>query len=133
MATSPIRLNPSLIEAAERAALVQKRSTPKQIEYWADLGRAVEHVIDMADVFAVMQGLKKLRIEKVDSVNVDPDDLFEDLDVQRESGSLTGAVTSSPVYFEASRDCPGLLDRVDSATGRRQSGRFYNGRFEAMP
>jgi hypothetical protein len=28
----------------------QKRSIPKQIEFWADLGRAVERVIDMSDV-----------------------------------------------------------------------------------
>lgn len=132
MATSPIRLNPSLIEAAERAALVQKRSTPKQIEYWADLGRAVEHVIDLVDVFAVMQGLKKLRIEKADSVIVDSDELFQDLGAQRENGSLSEAVTSSRVYFEASRERPGLLDRVESATGRRQAGSFRNGRFEAV-
>ena len=44
MATSPVRLNPNLITAAEREGMVQKRSTPKQIEYWADLGRAVERV-----------------------------------------------------------------------------------------
>ena len=80
MATSPIRLNPSLIAAAEREGMVQKRSTPKQIEFWADLGRAVEHVIDFSDVLAVRQGLKRLKLENVESVAVDPEDVFADLE-----------------------------------------------------
>ena len=79
MSTSPIRLNPSLISAAEREGLMQKRSTPKQIEFWADLGRAVERVIDLSDVFAVLQGLKRLKLENVESVSVEADDVFDDL------------------------------------------------------
>jgi hypothetical protein len=132
MTTSPIRLNPSLIEAAEKEALLQKRSTPKQIEFWADLGRAVERVIDLSDVFAVVQGLKKLKIEAVASVGVEPEDLFNDLDARRTNGTLASEVSSAAIYFEASRQRPGLLDRVDTATGKRLTGRFRNGRFEAI-
>lgn len=131
MATSPIRLNPSLIAAAEREGMVQKRSTPKQIEFWADLGRAVEHVIDFSDVFAVRQGLKRLKLENVESVTVDPDDVFEDLEKRSREGSLSNDVTASAVYFEASKGHPGLLDRVDLATGARQTGQFRNGTFES--
>ena len=128
MATSPIRLNPSLIKAAEREGMVQKRSTPKQIEFWADLGRAVERVIDLSDVFAILQGLKRLKLENVESVSVDPDDVFDDL---QSRSRLTEEVTAASVYFEASAQHPGLIDRVDSATGKRQSGRFLNGKFES--
>ena len=37
---SPLRLNAALIEAAEREGAVQKRSVPRQIEFWAELGKA---------------------------------------------------------------------------------------------
>jgi hypothetical protein len=109
--------------------MMQKRSTPKQIEYWADLGRAVERVIDLSDVFAVMQGLKKLKIESVESVVVESEELFGDLDEQRRSGNLADSVTTASVYYEASRERPGLLDQVDTATGKRKSGHFNQGRF----
>ena len=128
MATSPIRLNPTLIKAAEREGMVQKRSTPKQIEFWADLGRAVERVIDLSDVFAILQGLKRLKLENVESVTVDPDDVFDDL---HSRSRLTEEVTAAAVYFEASAQHPGLIDRVDSVTGERQSGQFLNGKFES--
>lgn len=132
MATSPIRLNPILIAAAEREGLLQKRSTPKQIEYWADLGRAVERVIDLSDVFAVLQGLKRLKLEDIESVTVDPDDVFNDLQKRNEAGSLSNDVTASAVYFEASKGNPGMLDRVDMVTGARQTGQFRDGKFESL-
>jgi hypothetical protein len=131
MSTSPIRLNPSLISAAEREGLMQKRSTPKQIEFWADLGRAVERVIDLSDVFAVLQGLKRLKLENVESVSVEADDVFDDLQKRAREGRLSDEVSASAVYFEASKRHPGLLDRVDSASGVRQTGQFRNGKFES--
>jgi hypothetical protein len=112
--------------------MVQKRSTPKQIEYWADLGRAVERIIDLSDVFAVIQGLKRLKLENVESAAVDPDELFIDLQKRIEQGLLSNVVTSAAVYFEASRSRPGLLDRVDTATGSRQTGQFKNGEFHPL-
>ncbi len=130
MATSPIRLNPLLIKAAEREGMVQKRSTPKQIEYWADLGRAVERVIDLSDVFAILQGLKRLKLENVESVSVDSDEVFDHLHHRTATAPLSEEVTAAAIYFEASAGHPGLIDRVDSATGERRSGQFRNGKFE---
>lgn len=132
MATSPIRLNPSLIAAAEREGRMQKRTVPKQIEFWADLGRAVEGVVDLSDLFAVRQGLKRLKLESIDSEPVDAAALFDDLRRQMDSGQLSDAVTGAAVYFEASSTHPGMLDRVDAATGNRQTGQFQNGTFESL-
>jgi hypothetical protein len=56
--SNPLRLNPELIAAAERASLLQKRSIPKQIEFWASIGKAVENVIDYSDIFAILQGVE---------------------------------------------------------------------------
>jgi len=128
--TSPIRLDPALIAAAKREGSINKRSAPKQIEFWAELGKAVELVMDRNDVFAVIQGLKKIKVESVKSVAADPTDVFNSLEESRKSGELAKKVTSSAVYFEASQRKPGLLDRVHSATGKRQTGRFYNGEFK---
>jgi hypothetical protein len=130
---SPMRLNPELIAAAEREAVLQRRSTPKQIEFWALLGQAVQSVVDYSDIIAVTQGLKKINIEQVESKTVAADDVFADLEKTREKGNLSAKVTTAGIYYEASRSRPGLLDRVDTATGKRQTGQFQNGKFKVAP
>jgi hypothetical protein len=126
-----MRLSPALVEAAEKEGSIQKRSAPKQIEFWAELGKAVERVIDLADVFAIMQGLKKLKLEPAEFVAIEPDEVFAALEKDRKSGSLSEKVTSSGIYYEASRSRTGMLDRVNSITGARQTGCFRKGRFVA--
>ncbi len=130
--TSPLRLDSTLVAAAKREGLINKRSAPKQIEFWAELGKAVEHVLDYNDIFAVIQGLKRVKVESVDLEPVDPTDIFNSLEVSRKSEKLGEKVTSAAFYFEASRRRPGLLDRVNTATGERQTGRFYNGEFKVQ-
>ena len=129
---SPLRLSAALVEAAEKEGAVQKRSAPKQIEFWAELGKAVDGVIDSADVVAVIQGLRKIKVEPVKSMAVDSRDVFDSLETIRESGGLAEKVTSAAVYYEASLCRPGLLDRVSSRTGERQTGQFYKGVFKVQ-
>lgn len=128
---SPMRLDAALIAAAEREAAIQKRSIPKQIEFWAELGKAVEHVIGMDDVIAITQGLKRIELENLISPTADPDEVFDSLEKSRAGGSLSKNVSAAPVYYEASPRRPGLLDRIDSASGKRDTGRFENGDFRA--
>ena len=128
---SPMRLDSALIAAAEREAIIQKRSIPKQIEFWAELGKAVEHIIGFDDVIAITQGLKRIELEPLVSAVADPDDVFDTLEAQRAMGTLSENVTSAPVYFEASKTRPGFLDRVTRASGKRETGRFQNGEFTA--
>jgi len=129
---NPMRLSPELVEAAERESMLQKRSVPKQIEFWATLGKAVQNVIDYSDVIAVTQGLKKIHVEPVDLPAAAPEDVFADLEKSRESGALAKNVTTAAVYYETSRSRKGMIDRVDSATGERRTGRFRNGQFKAV-
>ena len=129
---SPLRLSAALVEAAEKEGALQKRSAPKQIEFWAELGKAVDGVIDSADVVAVIQGLRKIKVEPVKSMAVDPRDVFDSIETTRESGSLAEKVTSAAVYYEASLSRPGLLDRVSSRTGERQTGQFHKGVFKVQ-
>ena len=128
--TSPLRLDSTLVAAAKREGSIKKRSAPKQIEFWAELGKAVEQVLDYNDVFAVIQGLKRIKVESVISKVVDPATIFNSLEESRTSKELAGKTTSAAVYFEASRRQPGLLDKVNTVTGERQTGRFCNGEFK---
>ena len=130
--TSPIRLSSALVAAAEKEGTIQKRSVPKQIEFWAELGKSVARVMDLSDVFAIIQGLKKVKVEPVTSVAVDPGDVFNSLENKRKSGNLAEKVTSSAVYYEASLSQQGLLDRVNSYTGERETGQFHNGEFKVQ-
>ncbi len=129
---SPMRLDPELVGAAEKEGAVQKRTAPKQIEFWAELGKAVERLLAHTDVIAILQGFKKIRVELEESVTINPDDIFSELEKNRKIGALAEKVTSSAMYYEVSQKQPGLLDRVDSATGKRETGMFQNGEFKVQ-
>lgn len=129
---SPMRLDSSLIAAAEREAAIQKRSIPKQIEFWAELGKAVEHLIGVDDVIAVTQGLKRIELAPLVSIAVNPDDVFDMLESKRTAGTLADDVTGAAVYYEASKSRPGCLDKVDSVSQKRETGRFQNGEFRMI-
>ncbi len=62
--SAPLRLDAELIRAASAAARLQRRSVPRQIEYWAELGRAVEKRVAMEDLLALREGLARLVVEK---------------------------------------------------------------------
>ena len=126
---SPLRLNSALIVAAQKVGSIQKRSVPNQIEYWAELGRAIEHLLEPNDIYAITQGFKKITIEAIASKPVNPDDVFASIENSRKNGVLAEKVTSAGVYYESSQSRPGLLDRINSSTGERQTGRFRNGKF----
>lgn len=129
---NPLRLSSELVEAAERESRIQKRSVPKQIEFWAALGKAVQNVIDYSDAIAITQGLKKIIIEPVKAPAASPADVFARLERNRDNGSLAGNVTTAAIYYETSKSHPGMIDRVDSTTGERRTGRFRNGQFRAI-
>jgi hypothetical protein len=126
---NPLRLDATLIASAERSGAVYKRSVPKQIEYWAELGKAIERVVTMEDIIAVKEGIKKIVFEPIAAKSADPDKIFSSLEKKRKSGKLAKEVTSSAIYYESSFKHPGLIDRIDSATGKRQAGHFQNGKF----
>ena len=132
MPTKSIRLDADLIAQALSAAAVQCRSVPNQVEYWATLGRIVSSVIDIEDAFAILQGLKKIRVEPLQTISIDSKKVFHRLEADRAKGFVDKPATSAPFYFEASTKTPGLLDRVDSLTGERKTGTFSNGEFRQI-
>jgi len=135
MATVSVRIDKNLALQAEREARIQNRSNAKQIEYWAKIGKAISSKLSIADVFAVSQGIKTIKLEltpSVQSIPVNSDDIFNGLENDRAEGLLAKNVTSARIYYEASVEHPGYLDRVNSVTKKRQTGTFENGEFKAL-
>ena len=135
MATVSVRIDKDLALQAEREARIQNRSNAKQIEYWAKIGKAISSKLSIADVFAVSQGIKTIKLvvtPSVQSIPVNSDDIFNDLENDRAEGLLAKNVTSARIYYEASVEHPGYLDRVNSVTKKRQTGTFENGEFKAL-
>jgi ParD-like antitoxin of type II ParDE toxin-antitoxin system len=129
---SPMRLDNVLVQEAETVAERNKRSVPKQIEYWAELGRAVERVLNPTDVLAVTQGLAEIQLIVPKSARVAPDDVFAALEHDRAHSQLASKVTRAVLSYEASTAKPGLLDRVQN-NGQRDTGRFVDGEFQIVP
>ena len=133
--TISLRIDQDLVLQAEREAGIQNRSKAKQLEYWAKLGKAVSTKLDITDALAVSQGIKTIRLEvspSLQSITVDPDLLFSDLERDRTTGVLADNVTTAKIYYEASVEHPGYLDRVNSGTGERQTGLFEHGEFKVL-
>lgn len=135
MSTVSLRIDQDLVLQAEREAKIQNRSKAKQLEYWAKLGKVISSTLDIADVYAVSQGIKSIKLDVASSAQstpLDPDTIFDNLENDRTKGSLAAKVTAARIYYEASTSQPGYLDRVDSTTGERQAGFFKNGKFKAL-
>lgn len=132
MTTVSLRIDATLVMQAEREARIENRSKAKQLEHWAKTGRAISSKLNLADALAVAQGIKEIKLEaaqSVQSIAIDSDVIFNDLERDRKKGILSQKVTSARVYYEASLSKKGFLDRVDSVTGKRQTGQFDNGKF----
>lgn len=135
MATVSLRIDQDLALQAEREARIQNRSKTKQLEYWAKLGKAISSKLTITDVFAVSQGIKTIKLEippTAQSIPIDSNVIFNDLENARAKGFLAKDVTSAKIYYEASLEHPGYLDRVNSVSRERQTGSFENGKFKAL-
>lgn len=129
-ASSPIRLDQSLMDSASSVAKAAHRSAAEQIEFWADIGRTLTQMIDVHTLVSLKAGTSRLLIEPVQAEAVDPDALFAQLDAERVSGSLSQSVTGCAVRYQASATHPGWLEQI-RADGSRVVGRFEGGVFQA--
>ena len=106
-ASSPIRLQNDLMQAAGLTAKRFHRSAAEQIEYWAELGRSVSSTLDPDVLLSVVSGLTKIKTEPVYSPAIDPSDVFDALERERKDGSLSSSVTQSAIRYQASTNHPG--------------------------
>lgn len=127
-ASNPLRLDQALMDAAAREADIYKRSVPRQIEYWAEIGRAVAQFVDPVDLNEVRQGLARLSIEPFPSAPVQPGEVFSEIERLRQGGQLSSLVSTAPIRYQASTRHPGYLEQI-RADGKRVVGRFSSGTF----
>ena len=128
---SPIRLDAALMSQAKLAAGLHKRSQAEQIEYWAVLGQSMTKLIDPDSLIRIKSGVTKIRLEDIENTSIDPDDVFNTLAGQRESGVLRSHVTTSKLAYRASESKAGYLEQIDS-TGNVTVGHFENGHFVSL-
>lgn len=117
-AASSIRLQESLMQAAELSAKRYHRSTTKQIEYWDDLGRSVSSTIDPDTLLSVITGLATIKVEPVFSPTIDPDKVFQSLEKDRKAGILSNSVAGSAINYQTSIKHPEYLDQIDQEANR---------------
>ncbi len=127
-ASSPVRLQNDLMQAAKLTGERFHRSTAEQIEYWADIGRKVSTVLDPDTLISIATGLTQVKVEPIYGKPIDPDDVFNLLEAQRQQGTLTQAVTGSAIKYQSSLTQPGYLERIDQ-NGNVLVGQFENGEF----
>lgn len=128
--SSPIRLKASLLRDAEAEARIFSRSVPKQIEFWAEIGRNISHSISNDELVALLSGVAKVKIETVQFDAIDSEQIFELVDRKSKDGSLANAISKKgKLYYEASKSHPGQLDQI-SEDGSRTSGYFRDGKFK---
>ncbi len=117
--SQPVKLSDEIVLDARLTAEVAQRSIAGQIEYWAQLGRAIE---------PILQGVQALALRRAGGVKP----LSECLDtVDTDQGRLrvTEHLKSQPYpHYEPVPDRPGLLCRIQ-ADGSRTVGRFVNRQF----
>lgn len=127
MATSaPIRLDKELFAQAVAEAERQKRTAPKQIEYWAELGQALDGLLSREDVIRLREGL--LRLEPANAAPADPDAIFAELEAARLGGALSERVTNARIIYQVSTRKRGYLEQKHP-DGRVVVGQFKDGVF----
>ena len=117
----PVKLSEELVLDARLTSAVAERSIAGQIEYWAQLGRAIE---------PLLQGAQALALRRAGAVRP-LSECVEAVDSPTGRRRVAEHLAAQPFpHFEPAADAPGMLVRIEE-NGRRTVGRFVNRRFQA--
>jgi hypothetical protein len=120
--SQPVKLSDELVLDARVTAEVANRSIAGQIEFWAQLGRAIEPLLDGARALALRRAGKTISLSEC----------FATIDAPEGRRRVAEYLESRPFpHYEAATDAPGLLVRID-ADGTRTVGRFVGRQFQAV-
>ena len=120
--SQPVKLSDEIVLDARVAAEIMDRSIAGQIEFWAQLGRALEPLLEGSRVLALRRagGVRPLS-ECLSSI---------DSDVGRQR--VTEYLESQPFpHFQPAPGEPGLLVRLEK-DGTRTLGRFVGREFRPV-
>jgi ParD-like antitoxin of type II bacterial toxin-antitoxin system len=127
----PVKIADELVKVAQDESKAAGRSMTKQIEHWAQVGRAVEALLRMPEVLALKRAADdpakalavprtKAALETIIRELIDSSDRSDIAAYLRES--------QQPIY--AASDRPGQIVQV-RPSGRRVRGRIVNRKFVA--
>ncbi len=120
--SQPVKLSDELVLDARLTAEVAERSIAGQIEYWAQLGRALE---------PLLQGAQALALRRAGAVKP-LSECLESVDSLEGRRRVAEYLRNLPFpHFEPAPNAPGLLVRIE-ADGTRTVGRFVNRQFRAV-
>jgi hypothetical protein len=118
----PVKLSDELILDARLAAEISGRSLAGQIEFWAQLGRAIEPLLSGSKALALRQSGKAKPISEC----------LRSVDSPEGRRRVAKYLAAQPFpHFEAAPGRAGLFVRIE-ADGTRTVGRFVNREFKAI-
>lgn len=120
--SQPVKLSDSLVLDARVTGELVQRSIAGQVEYWAQLGRSIELLLQGDRVLALCRKAAARPLSEC----------LNSVDSAKGRQRLTSYLASRPFpHYEAHPDISGLLIRIE-ADGRRTTGRFVNRQFQAV-
>jgi hypothetical protein len=118
--SQPVKLSDSLVLDARLAAEVVERSIAGQIEFWARIGRAVEPLLQGAQVMALCRDASAQPLSAC----------LDSVDSTKGRRRVAEFLRTQPYpHYEPAPGAPGLLVRIE-AGGQRTVGRFVNRKFQ---
>jgi hypothetical protein len=118
----PVKISDELLLDARLTAELSERSIAGQIEFWAQLGRAIE---------PLLEGSRALALRRSGAV-VPLSQCTAEINSAKGRRQLKEYLDSTPFpHFEPMPGRPGLLVRID-ADGTRTVGRFVGREFHAV-
>lgn len=121
--SQPVKLSDDLVLDARMAGELLERSIAGQIEFWAQLGQAVEPLLQGTTVMALR---KSGKVQPLSAC-------LASVDSPEGRRRVVEYLDSRPFpHYEPAPGKPGVLIRID-ADGTRTAGRFVDRRFQPAP
>src|SRR2546422_9452915 len=119
--SQPVKLSDEIVLDARLTAEIAERSITGQIEFWAQLGRAIE---------PLLAGGRALALRRAGAVRP-LSQCLASVDSDEGRQRVAAYLHSRPYpHYESAPDAPGLLVRIDE-DGTRTLGRFVDREFAA--
>jgi len=120
--SQPVKLSDALVLDARVAGEASQRSIAGQVQFWANLGRALEPLLQGEHVLALIRSGKAKPLS----------DCLKSVDSVEGRNRVVKFLRSGPFpHYETASGAPGLLVRIDN-DGQRTLGRFVNRRFRVV-
>jgi hypothetical protein len=120
--SQPVKLSDVLVLDARLTGEAAERSIAGQIQYWANLGRAIEPLLQGTQALALCKKGNARPLSKC----------LESVAMPEGKDHLKKYLETQPYpHYERAKDAPELLVRIE-ADGKRTTGRFVNRKFQRV-